>query len=184
LLSSSQIPLNEFNQTNVHETQVSRYGDSSQKYDWHCDSDNKKRIITIVYYFHKEPKKYKGGEIELSRSPSAFGKIVDDNKGKDLFNSIVDGIENIEKDRPTQWTELNSDDIFDMFHTFINYDEPSLDLSKFDFRTHTAEWYKEKYPHFPDNFYGILEEASKVKIDDKRDNGLKKIDKVTTLKFD
>jgi len=111
-------------------------------------------------------------------------KIVDDNKGKDLFNSIVDGIENIEKDRPTQWTELNSDDIFDMFHTFINYDEPSLDLSKFDFRTHTAEWYKEKYPHFPDNFYGILEEASKVKIDDKRDNGLKKIDKVTTLKFD
>ena len=80
LLSSSQIPLNEFNQTNVHETQVSRYGDSSQKYDWHCDSDNKKRIITIVYYFHKEPKKYKGGEIELSRSPSAFGKIVDDNK--------------------------------------------------------------------------------------------------------
>ena len=51
-----------------------------QFYDWHCDSDDRKRIITAVYYFHKEPKKYKGGEIELSKSPSAFGKIVDDNK--------------------------------------------------------------------------------------------------------
>tara|TARA_R110002051_G_C8726217_1_gene497340 strand:- start:1011 stop:1679 length:669 start_codon:yes stop_codon:yes gene_type:complete len=80
LLSSSPTPFNEFRETNTHETQVSRYGDSDQKYDWHCDSDDKKRIITAVYYFHKEPKKYKGGEIELSRSPSAFGKIVDDNK--------------------------------------------------------------------------------------------------------
>lgn len=80
LLSSSQIPLNEFNETNVHETQVSRYGDNNQKYEWHCDSGNKKRIITIVYYFHKEPKKYQGGEIELSRSPNVFGKIIDDNK--------------------------------------------------------------------------------------------------------
>tara|TARA_R100001443_G_scaffold114575_2_gene130784 strand:+ start:909 stop:1394 length:486 start_codon:yes stop_codon:yes gene_type:complete len=116
--------------------------------------------------------------------PAENYKIIDDNMGKDLFKSIVEGAENIDHERPSHWTELNSDDIFDMFHTFINYDEPNLDLSKFDFRTHTADWYKEKYPHFPDNFYEILEEASRVKIDDKRDNGLKKIDKVTTLKFD
>jgi SM-20-related protein len=80
ILSSSPTPFNEFIETNTHETQVSRYGDKNQKYDWHCDSSSKKRIITVVYYFHKEPKKYKGGEIELSRSPTVFGKIVDGNK--------------------------------------------------------------------------------------------------------
>ena len=122
--------------------------------------------------------------LTLPTPPPSNIKVVDDNMGKDLFNTIVGSMDTIAHDRPSHWTELNSDDIFDMFHTFINYDEPNIDLTKFDFRTHTADWYREKYPHFPDNFYGILEEASKVKISDKRDNGLKKIDKVTTLKFD
>ena len=80
ILSSSRIPLNEFSGTNVHETQVSRYGNDKQKYDWHCDSSDKKRIITMVYYMNKEPKKYTGGEIQLSRSPCMFGKLVDDKK--------------------------------------------------------------------------------------------------------
>ncbi len=90
----------------------------------------------------------------------------------------------IENDRPSGWHPLEEADIIEMFGNFLNYDEPSIDIANFDFRTHTADWYKEKWPNFPDEFYNILEEASRVKIDDKRKPTFTKIEKETTLKFD
>ena len=78
VLSSSPHPVNNFIQSNYHETQVSRYGDEGQKYNYHVDSfaDNK-RQLTMVYYFHEEPKKYTGGELSITRSPIYRGKRMD-----------------------------------------------------------------------------------------------------------
>ena len=82
ILNSFVFPVNLLGQTNFHESQVSRYGDQGQKYKYHTDafSDNNKRMITLVYYFNKEPKKYTGGEIQFTKSPIHDGKICDKNQ--------------------------------------------------------------------------------------------------------
>lgn len=77
ILSSSPYPINEFLNTNTHETQVSRYGNEGQKYDWHIDSGEIHRKLSFVYYFWKEPKKFKGGIIELTSSPVFDGQTVE-----------------------------------------------------------------------------------------------------------
>jgi len=77
ILRSSKDPIRRFPNTNYHETQVSRYGDNGQKYEWHIDNDGSNgRLITFVYYFNVEPKKYQGGNIVFSSSPIT-DKLVD-----------------------------------------------------------------------------------------------------------
>ena len=67
VLSMDSFPFYLFTQTNTHETQVSRYGNSDNYYNYHVDTfGNFSRLITLVYYAHKEPKKYNGGEIVFS----------------------------------------------------------------------------------------------------------------------
>ena len=63
LLNSAPSPMRAFSQTNTHETQVSRYGDSNQKYDWHIDRllDNSRLItfsynLNIIIFFMKQPR--------------------------------------------------------------------------------------------------------------------------------
>lgn len=78
VLSSSPYPITQFSKSNFHETQVSRYGDEGQKYNYHIDAfADDMRQVTVVYYFHEEPKKYTGGEITLTSSPIYKGKIMD-----------------------------------------------------------------------------------------------------------
>jgi Rps23 Pro-64 3,4-dihydroxylase Tpa1-like proline 4-hydroxylase len=78
ILTSSRYPVNQFGYSNFHETQVSRYGDEGQKYNYHIDSVGSiDRKLTMVYYFHEEPKNYTGGEISLTDSPIYNGKIMD-----------------------------------------------------------------------------------------------------------
>lgn len=81
VLSSAQFPINQFPLSNYHETQVSRYGDNGQKYNYHIDAfSDTKRELTMVYYFHEGPKKYKGGEILFTKSPIHKGKPMDINE--------------------------------------------------------------------------------------------------------
>jgi len=80
IMSSSPYPLADFSLTNKHETQVSRYGYSGQKYDFHVDKlGDRSRFITLVYYFFKDPKKWTGGEIQLTNSPINDGIVLDKN---------------------------------------------------------------------------------------------------------
>jgi len=80
LLSSSPYPLHFFTRTNYHETQVSRYGNEGQEYKYHIDAgDNSTRQLSFVYYFHEEPKKWKGGEISFTHSPIYNGTPLDKN---------------------------------------------------------------------------------------------------------
>jgi Rps23 Pro-64 3,4-dihydroxylase Tpa1-like proline 4-hydroxylase len=86
LMRSSPIPFRLFKDTNTHETQVSRYGDSGQKYDWHLDTiNNHNRLITMVYYVNKEPKNYIGGEILFSNSPTYKGNLMEREPNKISF---------------------------------------------------------------------------------------------------
>jgi len=78
ILSTSPFPISDFIMCNFHETQVSRYG-TDEKYKWHIDRfDNIKRHISLVYYFFKEPKRFKGGLLGLTNSPAFDAKLLDD----------------------------------------------------------------------------------------------------------
>ena len=78
IVSSSPYPINLFTSSNYHETQVSRYGDDGQKYKYHIDTfDNNTRQLSLVYYFHEEPKKWKGGDIQFTNCPIYKGKPID-----------------------------------------------------------------------------------------------------------
>lgn len=78
VLASSWFPLTEFFSTTRHETQISRYGNSAQKYKWHIDRfENNERLISFVYYFGLKEKKYSGGEIAFSTSPIFDGELIE-----------------------------------------------------------------------------------------------------------
>lgn len=78
IVCSTAHPINQFMKTNRHETQVSRYGDEGQRYDWHQDRFvNNSRILSMVYYFWKEPKKWTGGDIQFTDSPIYDGKAIE-----------------------------------------------------------------------------------------------------------
>ena len=77
ILNSSPFPLNMFSTTNFHETEVSRYGDNNQHYNWHVDKLNSnRRIISFIYYFNNIPQKYTGGELQFTNSPIFDGKPI------------------------------------------------------------------------------------------------------------
>lgn len=61
-------PVFDLDKTTISEIQVSRYGDSNEKYEWHIDAhpNSIDRWLTLIYYFYKEPKKFKGGKLSLT----------------------------------------------------------------------------------------------------------------------
>lgn len=87
VMTSCPYPISEFNLTNFHETQVSVYKEN-QHYKWHIDRfDNYDRMITLVYYFFKEPQMFSGGEICLTNSPICDGEPIEKlYPGKNLIN--------------------------------------------------------------------------------------------------
>ena len=73
--------MHNFQHSNFHETQVSRYGNDGQLYNYHIDAfANNSREITMVYYFNTDPKEFTGGEITLTRSPISNGKLMDESQ--------------------------------------------------------------------------------------------------------
>lgn len=81
ILNSTTEPLGLLASTNYNETQVSRYGNNGQEYKFHKDKfNNKKRMLTMVYYMSREPKKYTGGDIIFTKSPILKdGSLLDEN---------------------------------------------------------------------------------------------------------
>lgn len=78
IIPSFGYPFTEFLSTNTHETQVSNYGRSNEKYRYHIDRmQGIGRMITFVYYFFIEPKKFTGGQIEFTNSPISNGNPIE-----------------------------------------------------------------------------------------------------------
>ncbi len=79
ILLSCPSPICELGLVNYHELQVSRYGDN-QHYIYHRDRNDKAgRLITIIYYFFKEPKAWSGGELCITNSVENKGKLLEEN---------------------------------------------------------------------------------------------------------
>ena len=63
------------------------------------------------------------------------------------------------------WEDISEKQIQDIVSCFIPKDNDiELDMTKFDFRVYTKEYYMEKFPHFPPEVYFAREECSKNKI--------------------
>jgi hypothetical protein len=78
LLDHAPLPICKFRQFDYWETQVSRYGDNRQFYTWHQDrlpGQPDRRIVSIVYYVHSDPKRFTGGQLHLSNGLVHGGKI-------------------------------------------------------------------------------------------------------------
>lgn len=76
VLDSAPFPLCKFREVNRWETHLARYGDED-KYEWHIDRiAEDSRLISIVYYVHAEPKRFTGGELELTDALVRGGKLI------------------------------------------------------------------------------------------------------------
>ena len=82
-----------------------------------------------------------------------------------------------------QWRPMDDDAIRDFASQFLHFENEELDLSLFDYSVNDEYYYRTRFPHFPDNWYRIMAEASAKKIDDKRDKTFTRIDKPTALSF-
>jgi len=60
--------------------------------------------------------------------------------------------------------EMSMENFQELIDNFLPPDKLGLDMSKFDFRILTADWYKQKYPYFDEKVYDILEKCSEKKI--------------------
>jgi len=78
ILASSPYPLSEILAIDSFETSVSTYSEN-QRYKWHVDRfDASTRLISLVYYFFKEPKKFTGGNLGLTSSPVSKGNTIEE----------------------------------------------------------------------------------------------------------
>jgi Rps23 Pro-64 3,4-dihydroxylase Tpa1-like proline 4-hydroxylase len=67
-------PMTELYRTDWSETQVSWYS-ADQQYKWHVDR-NANRVITLVYYAFRVPRRFRGGEICLTDGVVVGGEVV------------------------------------------------------------------------------------------------------------
>ena len=89
----------------------------------------------------------------------------------------------LQEDKKDDWKPMSEDQLKDFAGQFLCYDSDTLDLSKFDFQIHDEDFYRLKFPNFPDEFYSVMAEASQTKLSDKRNKSFVRIEKETTLSF-
>ena len=65
-----------------------------------------------------------------------------------------------------QFVEMAADDIVGMFDEFI---DKGVDVSKFDYKIYSKDFYAERFPGFEPRFYECLERASAEKFVDQTD---------------
>jgi hypothetical protein len=85
LMDSTPYPLCKFGQMDTWETHISRYGNNNEFYSWHKDrGENDMRIISMVYYLHSNPRRFKGGELVLTNGLGYRGNLVGSGKTVEL----------------------------------------------------------------------------------------------------
>ena len=78
----------------------------------------------------------------------------------------------------TSWVKMDEQDITNMFVDLVNFKDHTdkIDWNKIDYEIYGEDWYREKYPHFPDEWYALLVKASREKFADltkENDNKIK-----------
>ena len=85
--------------------------------------------------------------------------MTEENKSGDMLKS---NWEIIDKGK---WEDISEKELEDIVSCFIpKKNDIKIDMSQFDFRIFTADYYKEKFPNFPSYVYDLLEECSSKKI--------------------
>jgi len=124
-------PFNLLNNTTVSRQTLSRYG-KCQFYGWHRDTDTginpTERIITIVYYFNKEPPTFKGGNLFFGgESTKNYKEVIPKHNRAIIFESTklhaVDTVKlsgNFEEGRfsVNMWFGFTS------YEAIVGFDEP------------------------------------------------------------
>lgn len=96
----------------------------------------------------ENPEDLSGGENVLSKSEIA-----------DIVKKQLD-------DSNAQFVEMGPDDIVGMFDEFI---DKGVDISAFDYKIYSRDFYAERFPGFEPRFYACLERASAEKFVDQSD---------------
>lgn len=92
----------------------------------------------------------------------------------------IDYNENNEKDYITNESvkEFNESDLEEFIGNFTHYADENtsnkIDWEKFDYNIYTKDYYEKKFPGFDESVHEILAECSKKKIQEHRENKLKK----------
>ena len=66
------------------------------------------------------------------------------------------------------WVQMEDMDIINMFSELPAYKDGTgkVEWDKLDYEIYGEDWYREKYPNFPDEWYALMVEASKKKFQD------------------
>ena len=89
----------------------------------------------------------------------------------------------------TEFKTMDEKEIVDLFCDVQGLGEGLIPIEKFDFREYTAEYYRKKFPKFPENFYELMEKASQEKIANftvdkkKEETGMIRIEEETVVSF-
>ena len=67
------------------------------------------------------------------------------------------------EENTTDFCDMTAEQVVDLFDEFL---DKGIDLSKFDYRLYTKDYYAEKFPGFEPRFYECLEKASHEKFGD------------------
>mgnify|MGYP003656745357 CR=1 FL=1 len=67
------------------------------------------------------------------------------------------------EENTTDFCDMTAEQVVDLFDEFL---DKGIDLSKFDYRLYTKDYYAEKFPGFEPRFYECLEKASHEKFAD------------------
>lgn len=67
------------------------------------------------------------------------------------------------EENKTEFCDMTAEQVVDLFDEFL---DKGVDLSKFDYRLYTKDYYAEKFPGFDPRFYECLEKASHEKFAD------------------
>ena len=81
-------------------------------------------------------------------------------------NEIADIVKKQLEDSNAQFVEMGADDIVGMFDEFI---DKGVDISAFDYKIYSKDFYAERFPGFDERFYLCLERASAEKFIDQTD---------------
>ena len=106
-------------------------------------------------------------EVEIvSDSPDSNDEDIKGSKNERTKNEIADIVKKQLEDSNAQFVEMAADDIVGMFDEFI---DKGVDISAFDYKIYSKDFYAERFPGFDERFYLCLERASAEKFIDQTD---------------
>ena len=93
-----------------------------------------------------------------------------------------------EKEMVTDWTPIDETTIAEMFGDLASFrdGEGGVEWDKVDYDIYGEDWYREKFPNFPEEWYSLIVKASREKYKDlmkKDDKGFQREEGNFTISF-